>query len=205
MEKKKSGVGIAAGILYSILLFYEIAVDAMNVIRYPSIYLNIHELFWWLAQIAGDCVSVFLIISLFGDRRSRLLFVSYIINTVLYLCQIAELLRDGSYKVLCSATFLMMTGALILRTVMVVYWCIPALQKDTQWTGKIWFIPPALSGITIFINILQYPKMHWENFAYHPLWMTFQLSLNVISVVSLLLFCLWLTEPVRIRKDKPCL
>lgn len=199
MEQKRSGVGIAAGILYSFLLLYSMAVDIISIIRFPAGYLDLHYLSWWLGKLAVRCESVFLIISLFGERRSRLLLTSYIINAVLFSGQIVDILRNN--QSLFSVTALMMTASTILITVMAVYCCIPSLQKDAGWTGKIWFLPPVLHGIVSVISILHYPAMYWENFQYHPLWLTFQLSLTVLNIVAEFLFCLWLTEPYRKKKS----
>lgn len=202
MERKRSGIGIAAAIIFVFLLLNDLAYYITIVKDFSSIYLDMHMMFWWINRLAGVCASVFMIISLFGERRSRLLLVSCIINAVMYSLNIVDLLKDGRYKFLYSATFLMMFGSYILRTVIAIYLCIPSLQEKASWTGRIWFVPPVLSGIVSIVSIVNYLKEYWEKFAYHPLWYTFSLLPNVISIVSVFLFCLWLTEPVRIKKDK---
>lgn len=204
MERKRSGLGIAAGILFSILFLYSVWSDITVVLNRPSGYWNIDVMFWWIRQATEVCASVFMIISLFLERRSWLLLVSHIINSVLYCLDIVpRTLRDNSFENLYSVTNLMLFVSMILRTVMVVCLCIPSLQKKAGWTGKIWFIPPVLTGIAVIVsNAYYHMNEYLENFAYHPLWMTFQLLLIVINIVSVFLFCLWLTEPVCIKKEK---
>lgn len=203
MERKRSGIGIAAGILFGISFLYDAVWDIIFAVNYPSVYMDMHGTFWWIEQTAKTCVSVFLIISLFRERRSRLLLASHIINTVLNLSYIVNMLRDGSH---ISAADLMMVGSLILRTVMVVYICIPSLREKAGWTGKLRFILPVLTCIARIVHDTHYLNMYLEQFEYHPLLGTFQILLfvifNVIDIVSVFLFCLWLTEPVRIKKEK---
>lgn len=191
MERKRSGLGIAAGILFGIFLLYEVSNGITFLVNRPSGYWNIDVMFWLVRQIADVCASVLMIISLFREKRSGLLLASHIINNVMFLWQITDILRNGSYMSLSFVTYPILAGSLILRTVMTVYICIPSLQEKAGWTGKIWFIPPVLSGIAVIFNTM-----------YYPLRTVFNLLPNAISIVSAFLFCLWLTEPVRIKKDE---
>lgn len=193
MEQKKSGLGITTGILFGVNLLYSVASFVSFLSRYPEMYLDVHHLIGYIPDILGWCISVFIIISLFREKRSKLLIAAHVLDVLLF---VQQLINDRYFSVAILTTLIY----ILLTAIMVIFCCTPSLQEHAGWTGKIWFLPSVFCSITAVLNAIQNWEMYRDGLLYHTLWTAEQLFVNFIAIILMFLFCLWLTEPVRIQK-----
>lgn len=189
MGNKRSAAGIAAGILFAVILVYEILSTIATVTTYPSI-----TAVYLLLEIPYLTAQMFVIIALFMGQRSWLLLTAYGIQTIMTAWQmIARLLNGGKpFPGMCDEISVFLTGALVA------FCCIPALERAAGWTGWVWFAPAILYKAAAFINFFHNMEIYWKLIKND--WASTVLPLlmdTVLPAAALLLFCLWLTDPVR--------
>lgn len=191
MQTKLSAKAILAGFLFAALLLYDILGTIATVTTYTSI--AGAYLLW---QVPFMLAELFVTIALFTGRRSWLPVAAFGIQTVMIAWQMGFRLLNGGkpFPLLCEEISVFLTCALV------VFCCIPTLQNAAGWTGKVWFIPAILCKAATVINIFQNLNTYGKLLAGGPEIFVQLLMGTIIPIVAMLLFCLWLTEPVRHKK-----
>ena len=199
MENKRNGVGIAAGILFCIMLVHTLwgTVSWLAGLGEVAALFLFTYVRYRIPEVLGWCASLLTIISLFRNRRSWLLVSAYSISALLMLWDCVTDLISGSYV---SLLFVLFYIPAFLKVVMVFFCCVPALQNRARWTGVIWFLPDMLyvllNSVTMYMQRINYLNQFRYNRMSFALAMLFDFAL---PTVSSLLLCFWLTKPARTK------
>lgn len=198
MEQKRSSVGIAAGVIYTILMLNTAIRLVLDMIHEQQL-LELPFILVWIPDILGVCGMLFCIISLFRGRRSWLLVIGQIIEGLLSVWSwiaYGETFALDIYFVISLLSYI----AAILTAVMTVFFCVPALRDYAGWTGKVWFLPAVFAAPT-WVQTLDFEYgYYFQTGRTNMLVLAINLIMVSVPCVWYLLFGLWLTEPVRHKK-----